>query len=193
MKICTLCGKEKPVTEFYSNNTLTDGVANQCKRCVKLRSKNRFESKKHTKDFVISKMYLAQKGRSKIRGHDMPSYSLQEFSDWCNSNGIDEIMNEWRDSGYKKNMSPSVDRLDNGIGYTFENIQLVTWSINFERSVLSSKSEGKCKPVIRINTNGESYTEYVSASAAVRDVGYKICRNLKTGRPCRNGFYWKYK
>jgi hypothetical protein len=34
-KRCTKCGKEKPVSEFYKNNHVKDGLSLQCKGCAK--------------------------------------------------------------------------------------------------------------------------------------------------------------
>jgi len=39
-KPCTLCGAEKPLSEFYKAIT-KDGLANQCKPCVKARARIR--------------------------------------------------------------------------------------------------------------------------------------------------------
>lgn len=39
MKHCKKCSTEKPLTEFYKNRQLLDGHANDCKECVKERSR----------------------------------------------------------------------------------------------------------------------------------------------------------
>lgn len=50
--ICTLCVTEKPVTEFYKNKGMPSGYANQCKKCVKARSKLREEMLRQDPEWV---------------------------------------------------------------------------------------------------------------------------------------------
>lgn len=38
-KACTLCGQQKALTEFYAAPGCKDGLANQCKQCVKVRAR----------------------------------------------------------------------------------------------------------------------------------------------------------
>jgi hypothetical protein len=37
MKECKECGENKHLSEFYSNDGMTDGYLNQCKVCVRIR------------------------------------------------------------------------------------------------------------------------------------------------------------
>lgn len=54
MKIltCTLCATEKPTNEFYKNKGMPSGYANQCKECVKARSKAREERLRQSPEWV---------------------------------------------------------------------------------------------------------------------------------------------
>lgn len=38
-KKCKLCGSVKPVSDFYKHKLMKDGYANECKECVKAKSK----------------------------------------------------------------------------------------------------------------------------------------------------------
>ena len=38
-KICTKCKVEKPIIEFYKRNDSNDGYRNECKKCVRDKSK----------------------------------------------------------------------------------------------------------------------------------------------------------
>lgn len=40
-KSCTLCRTAKPLSEFYAAPDCRDGLANQCKECVKVRARQR--------------------------------------------------------------------------------------------------------------------------------------------------------
>ena len=33
-KVCTRCGKLKPINQFYKNKYSSSGVFNECKRCI---------------------------------------------------------------------------------------------------------------------------------------------------------------
>jgi len=50
--ICTLCAIEKPFNEFYKNKGMPSGYANQCKECVKARSKKREEVLRQNPEWV---------------------------------------------------------------------------------------------------------------------------------------------
>jgi hypothetical protein len=53
-------------------------------------------------------------------------------------NNFYELYNNWIDSGYKKSDKPSVDRIDDYKGYSFDNIQLMTWKENNKKNTLFS-------------------------------------------------------
>lgn len=42
MKKCSRCGAEKPITEFYNSQNLSDGKTTWCKDCVKEYNRNRY-------------------------------------------------------------------------------------------------------------------------------------------------------
>lgn len=50
--ICTLCGEEKELSEFYKNKGMPSGYANQCKTCVKARSKIREQELRKNPEWV---------------------------------------------------------------------------------------------------------------------------------------------
>ena len=163
------------------------------KRQVKARSNSRYKKRRSDSDFHSKKMYQAQIERSAIRGHEAPSYTYDEFHSWLVMNEYDSMLKAWVNSGMKKNLAPSVDRIDNSIGYTIDNIRLVTWRKNLEAAFDYFSENCKCKKLLRIDIDNGTVTEYVSVSAAVRDMGYKVEYQIKNQVPCRNGFYWKYK
>ena len=52
MQRCTLCGEEKPLTDFYRNKLMTTGFAKQCKPCVKDRARLRRNRLKKIPDWI---------------------------------------------------------------------------------------------------------------------------------------------
>ena len=89
---------------------------------------------KRTIDGLISRIYYSQKGSSKRREHNPPTYSKEQLHVWMTSQvNFNNLYINWVASGYKKDLVPSVDRLDDYKGYSFDNIQLMTWRENLDK------------------------------------------------------------
>lgn len=195
MKKCKDCGLEKNLDMFY-------GVQNECKECTKERVKRNRERVGNSYDFsekgVFRVIYKTQKRHQKLRGHGEMPYTKQQLIDWCKDNGFDDLFNLWVDSGHKNALKPSVDRIDDFKGYSFENIRLGTWQENRDHQASDIRngtgtSGKRCKAVVKMNSNMETICEYVSFQAAKRDAGYHMEYSIKNGTKCKMGFYWKYK
>lgn len=194
MKKCKDCGIEKDRSDFY-------GVQNECKECTKARVRRNSKIVGNAYDFsekgVFRVIYKTQKRHQKLRGHgDMP-YTKDELISWCKSNGFDDLYSKWTDSGNDTKLKPSVDRIDDFKGYSFDNIRLGTWQENREHQASDitkgiGTSGKRCKPLAKMDGDGNLLCTYVSYKSAQRDVGYSIEYQIKNNTTCRNGFYWKY-
>jgi len=144
-------------------------------------------------------MYSSQKSSSRKRCHNHPEYSKVELKNWLINQGkFLPIYNTWVDSGYKKELTPSVDRLNDRCGYKFENIRLVTWGINV-KSYYSSVRDGSskiCRPVLQFDKSGEFIREFATMKKAEVitsiNVG-SICRCCRGQGKSAGGFIWRYK
>ena len=195
-KICTnpKCKKDKPISEFYISNGV---VSSWCKGCSSLSDKRYRKSKRG----VATVIYNSQKNSSGQRGYGYPIYSRDEFIKWCLEQPIfHTLYDAWVKGGYNRWLKPSIDRIDDYIGYTFDNIRIVTWRENCE-SVYADKRNGvnnkQSKAVLMIDKiSGDIINEYYSMHQAERDVGIS-CSNI---HKCCNGeiyqsggFIWEYK
>lgn len=71
---------------------------------------------------------------------DLPLLSRQDFYEWSLADDdFTNIYEAWVEAGYDRKLSPSIDRIDTGDGYTVGNIRWVTHSEN-------SRCGGKWRP-----------------------------------------------
>ena len=207
MKKCFKCGEVKSILEFYKHNGTKDGYLNKCKECAKMDNKNNpkcysnrvKDSYDRTEKGVVRVIYKTQKRNSKLRGHNPPEYTKVELKKWLYANNFKELYNKWVKSDFKKDMKPSVDRIDDNKGYIFSNIRLVTYQDNrihqYQDMLKGVSVSGKrCKAVLCLDKNNNLLAEYVSFSSAKRVMGFSMERSLRSGKPDRKyGYYWKYK
>ena len=55
-KVCSQCGKEKPVSEYYRRSASPDGLNSACKTCIKAAARKRYRKNK-----AIEKIEQAQR------------------------------------------------------------------------------------------------------------------------------------
>ena len=183
MKICSKC--KKPRGE--------DRVHSWCKNCIN-------ESKateKKTKRGLASGIYTTQIQSSKKRNMQIPTYSREWLIRWLFSKELfHKLYDEWVLSGYSKDSKPSVDRKDDYISYTTENIELTTWGDNNAkgwRDTKSGKNNKKAMPIVQLSKDGIFVNEFHSQAEAQRKTGIlqsnitKVCSNkAKTA----GGYIW---
>lgn len=166
-----------------------------------MKDKDRVSLYRKTRSWIISKIYSHQKDNSIKRGHIQPEYTKEQLSDWMFSRpNFEELYNNRIKSWYKKDLKPSVDRLNNYKWYSLDNIQLITFNEN-RLNVDNDRKNGKFitiqnKTVIRININTLEEKEYYSLSEASRDtniISQNISKVCKWKRNHAWWFKWKFK
>jgi len=160
------------------------------------RDKDRYK----TKEGLANRMYWSQCGTSKTRADNPPTYSKKEFKEWLFSQTLFHILfDNWKRLDYQKEYVPSVDRKDDYIGYTMDNIQLMTWAENnqkFKEDMKKGKNTKKCK-AIRQYKDGVFIEEFISLSEASETTGVnagnisEICNGAK-GHKTAGGFFWEW-
>jgi len=197
-KICNNCKIEKINTSFNKHKRGKFGLRANCKSCDK------HENKQHsrTKNGLISIMYSSQKHTSKKRGHSLPSYTKQQLHNWLLDDWLFNLLfSNWRNCGFITEMKPSIDRLNNNIGYSFNNIQITTWREN-QFNAYHDMRKGKLtvsrrpqKKVVQCSMDDIYIKEFVSMSEADRMTGIdqasiSKCCNMK--QKTAGGFTWSY-
>ena len=158
MKSCNICNIAKPIEEF----AIKRGKPScSCRKCV---SKRAMEYKRSRKG-LTTKIYAHQRSHSKSRGHDMPTYTNSELYDWLISqSNFEELYTKWVASGYEQYIQPSINRLEDSKGYSFDNIELITWGANM------SKGHAVNNKVNRTGVRRSDGKEYESLSDAGFDM-----------------------
>lgn len=195
-KKCTKCNIEKSILEFNKNKKHKDGLTYKCKKCI------RNYKLKYNRSLLnkIKIIYRQQFYKSKQRGHDTPSYNINQFINYClNSKKFIKLYDNWVINDYDSLYAPSIDRLDDYKGYSFDNIQVVTWrenKYNLYKSKIKGVNNKQSTAILKFDLNGNFIKEYYSISQAARS--NKIGRSniwmcAKNKRISTGGYKWKFK
>lgn len=194
-KKCKMCNVEKPVSEFHKSKKPKDGLKLECKQCHSIRAKLYSRTKKG----LITNIYNHQKLKSKKRGYNLPTYSKQELKDWLFSqNNFHVLFDNWKISGFKKHLIPSVDRINDYQSYTMENIQVMTWEQNNAKGYADIKNginNKKSKAVTGINIYTGVAVVFYSMREAARQTGINrrsIFRCCQGKQNTAGGYEWDY-
>ena len=193
-KYCKVCEDTKLVSEFFKDKGTGDGFACRCKVCDK--AKNLAFSR--TTPAMIKRIYTNQIKNGNARGHGNPEYSYEWLENWLTRNPeFAVLLTKWVLDGYDTKDVPSVDRIDDYIGYTKDNIQLTTWNLNRLRGHedrISGKNGKQNKAVVQMTMDGNEIEVFHSGSEAKRVTGVNNIFACIAGRVSHaGGFTWKYK
>ncbi len=195
MKTCTKCQIPKSLEKFNKQKAGKYGRSSICKSCLKIAQ----DEVRKTKTGVVKVIYNSQISSSKTRNHKPPAYTVDELRQWFREQpSANQLYKTWVDSGYKKDLRPSVDRKDDDLGYSMDNIQLMTWGENAakaKRDMKSGKMKHRNKAVVQMDMDGNFIAEYHSARKAGRVTGIsyaQISACCNKHREVSNGFRWKF-
>lgn len=146
------------------------------------------------KNKFIRNLYIGQVRRSKLRKHSLPAYTFEEFKKWIYDNDeFETLYSNWLKNNKHKDLTPSIDRLENNKGYSFDNIQLITWK---ENKVLGNISRRVA--IMQFDLEGKFIKEYASITEVNLAFGLKpkdmaIPMASKGLRYSSHGYIWIYK
>ncbi len=192
MKKCIKCKKELSESSFYPRKGKYSN--SHCKKCQSSLATERSRTLKG----LPSRIHSRQKASSKIRGHKSPVYTVAELCEWMLSQPIYyELHAEWVESGYDKKKTPSIDRLDDYKGYSFDNIRIMTWEGNLKKGHDDRKNGINNKQsiaVLQYSLDGTFIKEFHSVREAERHTSVNagnISSCTRGNRKLAGGFIWK--
>lgn len=194
LKKCYSCKSMKELLHFNKNKTKIDGYSTECKVCIR-----EYDLKyRRSKTGLISQIYSHQKSKSKKRNHPSPTYTKQELKEWLFSQELfHKLFEEWELSNYDMNLTPSVDRKNDYIGYTINNIQIMTCKKNTIKGGIDRFNGINRKPlkaVIQLTKDNKIVREFYSIAKAFRETNINQISAVCLGkRKTAGGFKWKFK
>jgi len=196
-KRCRRCEQHKTLNAFSVASSNADGYTNTCKSCVCERNKAYWR----TPYGRVMYIYSTQCTSSKARGHPAPTYTAKELYQWGLNNGLIPLLNKWAATGYLKQATPSVDRIDPHQGYSLTNIRLVTWDENNQKAYKDRKScrhvtKQNCK-IQQLTLEGGVIATFDSIAQASRVTGVtrtniSPAANPNHPRTQAGNFIWRY-
>lgn len=144
-----------------------------------------------SKKGLLYRIYADQRHRSIKKNMPAPDYTLRNLRDkYLDDKKFNELYINWVQGGYKKKFSPSLDRINSKLPYTFDNLQWMTWQENFDKGAVE-----RSKAVIQYDLDGYFIKEYISIRQAARHLNIShaqisLCCTGKLEKS--SGFTWKF-
>ncbi len=140
---------------------------------------------------VIQKLFTTLKSNGSGKNLPPLTFTRLELINWVfGQEKYLPMYLSWEASDFDKWLRPSLDRLDTSLGYSFNNLELVTWRENHTREALRH-----CKPVTLTNLRGEIVEKFLSKkeAAEVWDISHSsLGESIRNKRLFRGFAYWSY-
>lgn len=197
-KKCSRCNLVFSLSMYSPDKKAKDKKKSYCNFCGIEYSRNYSKTARGH----LTSVFNHQKQKSLKRWGDVPKYSAEEFRQKYEfDKEYLKLYNDWKNSGYLKNLSPSFDRYDDSIGYSFDNLnRWMTWKENSVKANLDIRSGklihgNKPQKMIFQILNNQIIRRFISISEAGRETGISrknICTVCSGKRAKAGGFNWSF-
>lgn len=185
MKKCPVCKEVKNNGSFHLSKSSKWWLHYHCKECSKEIRRKYLRSK----PWLFSRIYWDQRSRYKKRWYWYPEYSKEEFIERIESQeSFEYLFKERESSWYKKDLVPSIDRVNDYKWYTLSNIRLVTRKENNDKAYLDRKEWINTKNAKSVTSKSKSWviqqtyysiqeaerSTWIDASSIVRCCKWKV-------------------
>lgn len=186
MKKCTVCGKEKPLSDFYKRKAKgKDYIVAKCKKCFYETTDKKLskDSQKNYRDRMREKYgtipYVHKSMRNRCENPNAKDYKNY------GAKGI-SVCDEWKkvipfcewalDNGYEKGLQ--IDRIDPDKGYCPENCRFITRIENLRRRKFVKLTMRKAEAMRVLSKNGFSNSEIAGIFDIRQGHAHKVLKNL---------------
>ena len=198
-KICKECKEELLTSKFDASPKNKGGFKPLCKKCLKVYGVS-------TPKKVLSRIFSNQVINSNRRGHPKPSYTRQQLTDWAlNQELFLTLHRVWLTNNCHRKGAPSIDRIDDDLPYTMDNIQIMSWEENStkaNKAIRSGKITYSHKAVSAYLLDGSLFKDFVSTRDAARSIApnsneTSVASHIgqaanNQNKTCR-GYVWRWK
>jgi hypothetical protein len=139
----------------------------------------------HSLKGVLTLSYHKQVERSKKKGMHLPTYTVKELhARFLNDPKYLELFKQWEMNGFNIYDRPSIDRINPDLGYTMENIQIMTWRENRAKGDIEN-ARRRSTAVVMLDLDGneiaqfESIQQAASATKIDRTSISRCCRGIE--------------
>ncbi len=157
---------------------------------------------RRTKKGLITRIYTMQISHSKKRGHLPPDYSKAQLSSWLYSQKLfHSLYQHWANSNFKKDFTPTCDRINDKNGYSLNNITLMSWTENKLRAEQNMRDgvlgnhRTPHRHIMQMDKQRNVLSFFVSAHDAARKTGLpqsNINKTLHAHHKTCGGFIWEF-
>ena len=128
-RTCAVCKATKALSEFTRNKHQKTGHMSYCKDCNNARNK-RYRKNESTLDRACRRIfsYAKRRAREKSLVFEIDAKFLEEL--YLRQNGLCRYTGDVLSLQAGSPQTVSIDRVDSSLGYTRENVCLVTWEVN---------------------------------------------------------------
>ena len=173
-KACITCKKAKALRSFWRQASSRDGLQGECKACMRVRTSNWYKDHKLersksnvdgiNKDRQLNPTKAWLKGvKDRARVNKIPFNLTQQdlvMPEFCPVLGTPLTRHKSHGKGGMKDNSPSIDRLDNNLGYEPGNIVVVSMRVNRIKSNATVEELRLIADWYHELTNGRKTTEH---------------------------------
>lgn len=142
---------------------------------------------------LTANLYAKIRERSKRNNRQNDEFTLAEFRAFLEATDIRRLFRRWERGNWSNKGRPSVDRIDCLLGYTFDNMQVITAQENRKKG-----DEEKIilwgKPIHQVSLSGNVVAKYPNIKKAMEMTGINrnnISSVLHGKRKTAGGFKWE--
>ncbi len=199
IKRCSICKKEKSLSEFYPLKSGKYGVDSKCKICD-IEEGRKFS---RTKKGLIFEIYRNIKKRIKNHQDNILHFSRDEFFNWLNNKQqFFDLHKTWVNNNYIVDLKPACYKIDSDMSYKLDNMSIATSKQVKEKIAKDRKSGANhafnaniSKAVIQYTKDGKFIKEFHSMHYAESQTGVPngAISDVCTGKgKTAGGYKWEY-